>query len=401
MPSLRPAFNLASENAIYFVGLLLYILGFWLHVPYGGGHVYSDIVTVFQSRECTPTCTLGVPYVQTFVEYPVVTSMFMYAMGQLGRLTGVLINGYYSATFVFLAIPTFLAVRETIKIARITGVDQSRILPYFVATPTFVFMLLENWYIIGVFFLLLSIRKFLEGGRAWSGVAMGLSAASSGVTAVPLLALLLKCGQWKERALLLAGCLMTFGLVNLPFLLLNPALWFKFWSYHSNWYIEGSWMLAIVGNESPLRHYIFPALFLSLAALIVWKGRGEGGDPLTLSFLFMGAFLFSTYVYTPQMNLILAPLIALVPKFRRYVAFIAFDTINSLIIVVGFSQPLLPFFTFHVEAFGYWSPIQWMAIARSFMLGAIVVFGIAAWLGVRRRPQPAQPGSSEPSQLRP
>src|SRR6267378_6471618 len=74
--------SLSQGSSLYLVALAAYALGVWLHIPYGGGHVYSDLVTVFQVRECSSgQCVILIPYVQTFFEYPVVDSMFMYAMG--------------------------------------------------------------------------------------------------------------------------------------------------------------------------------------------------------------------------------------------------------------------------------------------------------------------------------
>ena len=77
-----------SFEAIIVIAVALYCVGVWLHIPYGGGKVYSDIVTVFQSRECTSVCSWPVPlpYVQAFVEYPIGTAFFMYAMALFGSL---------------------------------------------------------------------------------------------------------------------------------------------------------------------------------------------------------------------------------------------------------------------------------------------------------------------------
>src|SRR5437016_1254715 len=106
--------SLAQGSSLYLVALAAYAVGVWLHIPYGGGHVYSDLVTVFQVRECSSgQCVVLIPYIQTFFEYPVVDSMFMYAMGILAlQLPGTLLSNYYAVTVAFLAIPTFLLIRE-------------------------------------------------------------------------------------------------------------------------------------------------------------------------------------------------------------------------------------------------------------------------------------------------
>lgn len=332
---------------IYVIAGILYLFTYWLHFPYGGGHIYSDIVSVFQFRECTPSggCPLPVPYLQNFVEYPVIVTMFMYAMGVLGRtFGGDLVDTYYLFTCIFLLIPTFLLIRETLKISEIIGGEEKKILRFVVATPSFVIMLLLNWYVIGVFFATWGLRKFLQGSRALSGTLLGLSAASNLLTALPALGMTLSAKNVKEQIIFVSGAAVSYALVNIPFVVLNPANWFNFWQYHYNWYIEGSWMLAFLNFESQLRHPISTTVFIVEAAVILWAiGKTGMRDTVKLSWIFTFAFLFSTYVFTPQMNMILLPFFAIAPIARHYLEFLVFDLVNSLVIVLGYSQPLLVF----------------------------------------------------------
>ncbi len=70
---------------VYLVAAVVYVFSVWEHIPYGGGHIYSDIVSVFQSRFCAAgLCTLALPYVHVFVEYPVIVGMFIYSMASSG-----------------------------------------------------------------------------------------------------------------------------------------------------------------------------------------------------------------------------------------------------------------------------------------------------------------------------
>ena len=74
------------------MALLIYALGVWLHIPYGGGHIYSDIVEVFQTQLLQPNFSAtNIPYVNTFVEYPLLVSLFMYLMGLVGSILPVII----------------------------------------------------------------------------------------------------------------------------------------------------------------------------------------------------------------------------------------------------------------------------------------------------------------------
>jgi hypothetical protein len=362
---------------IYVITALIYVLGVWLHYPYGGGHIYSDIVTVFQTRECVSGCHLLVPYIQTFVEYPVLTSMFLYVMGVMGSLlSGNLLDNYYLLTSLFLAVPTFLLVREVLLLLRMRGTNESRVLWYVILTPSFLFMLLLNWYVIGVYFATLGTRRYLEGRHAQSGMLFALSAAANLVTALPLLGLLLVVKERRTFVRILASALGTFALLNAPFLILNPSTWLQFWTYHSNWYIEGSWMLAFLPNLSSLRHYLSIVVFAALFFGVSFRLRDRvSRDPLKLSWILTFGFLFSTYVFTPQMNLIFLPFFAAGGVTRRYAEFLVFDAINSLVIILGFSQILLVVgITYSIAAFGYTSIIQWLAIARSAWTGKFAIY---------------------------
>lgn len=78
------------------------------------------------------------------------------------------------------------------------------------------------------------------------------------------------------------------------------------------------------------------------------------------------------------MNLILLPFFVIAPITKRYWEFLAFDIVNSLVIVYGFSQPLLAFgisVPFPVQ-FGpiYMSPVQALAVLRSFWVGKFLLY---------------------------
>ncbi|MGA2664224.1 MAG: hypothetical protein ABSF83_04705 [Nitrososphaerales archaeon] len=289
-------------------------------------------------------------------------------MGLLASaLPGAVLYGYYLLSAAALAVPTFFIVQETLEIAGILGVKETRALWYLVATPSFLFMVLLNWYVIGVFFMVYGLRKFLQGSYRWSGFLLGLSAASNLVTAVPALGMLMSLRDRRDAVAFVLAALGCFLAINAPFFAVNPGLWLSFWRYESSWYIEGSWMLALLGSYSPLRHYIFPISFVLLCALIFWLSRRRGlTDVVSLTWLTTFAFFASTYVFTPQMQLVLLPFFVLTPIAKRYWEFLAFDILNSLFIVLAFSEVLLPFgisYSFGVSAYG--DPVRWLAIVRS------------------------------------
>lgn len=371
------------SEAVGSLGLIaagLYVAAVWFHIPYGGGHVYSDLVTVFQVRECfIPSCVPPVPYAQSFIEYPVITSFFIYAMGSLGHLVpGPILYNYYWFSCIALALPTWVLIEELRRIARMRGVaSDGRLLLFFIATPTFLFVLLVNWYIIGTCLTVAAIRLHLEGRRKVSGLLVGLSAAANLVTAIPLAGLLLSESRVRRVIPTLGAALAAYASVNLPAYLLSPERWLQFWQYQYGWYIEDSWMELFIGVYSPWRHIVPLFVFGTLGVAVLFlRFRLRLSDPLLLCFLATFSFVFSNYVYTPQMNVLLLPFIVLLPAtFPSYGEFILFDTLNALIVLIGFSQVLEPLgILYSVKAFGLESPIQLLAVARSLWVGKLAVY---------------------------
>jgi len=387
--------------AAYLATAVLFLLGVWLHVPYGGGHIYSDLVYVFQGEQCTTPdpyaadpfmgCIITIPYIQSFTEYPVIAAMFLYVTAELGTLhlfAGDLLANYYYFSALFLFVPCLLAVRELLKLIEMRGVARNRIFWYFIITPTFIYMTMLNWYIIGVWLCLFGIRKYLEGSRFASGLLMGLSAASNFVTAVPALGLFIASRGVRDRLLLAGTALGTYGALNAPFVILNGKMWLSSFQYIYNWNVEDSWMQAILPSlDSPVRHFIPPVAFAVVVAAMLWLRFKRGvDDPVVFAFISMFGYAFATYIYTPQMNLILLPFFLLLPVTGSYLEFLAFDISNSLIIIIGFSQALLPFgITYPTpNPIDQSNVVYWIEVVRSLWEGKFTFFNGAWRLPFRR-----------------
>jgi hypothetical protein len=252
---------------------------------------------------------------------------------------------------------------------------------------------------------------------------MGLSAASNLVTAVPAFGMLIfGTVSWRERVRFLFGMAAALLLVYVPLVVLNSfphyyinsqhivvQLGFQFPNlsvitdylhYQHDWYAEGSWMLAFFKSTNPIRYYIFEGLFAALSVVIVLKGLrlqknrilsqlDRANLVVMTSALFTFAFLFSSYVCTPQLNLILLPFFVLIPLMsRNYPEFLAFEIVNALVIVWGFSQPLA-FLGINIPTptqFGsIWaSPIQFLAVLRSFWIGKFLIYdGLYKWKSIK------------------
>ncbi|MCS7135891.1 MAG: hypothetical protein NZ931_02200 [Aigarchaeota archaeon] len=376
--------NELEERCLFLlVTILIFLIGFWLHIPYGGGHIYSDIVSVYQVRlEGFPP---KAPYAEVFFEYPVITAALAYVSGLMASLltkeyyTALLL--YYTITSAILFILTFLTVSEVRRLCGLFGVEKKRIYAYLIITPSMLFMNLLNWYILGVYFMIRAIRLSIEGRITSSGIFLGISAASNFITAIPSVAILMTCGDFRRKIRFIAAALITYFLVNLPAILLNPRNWLSFWEYHASWYVECNWQILFFDmfdpNARALSAGLMPMLLI-MPLIVAHKTSFQKHVKIILaSWLVMAWFLFANYVYTPQMNIMLLPFFTLLAV-APYPLFIIFEVLNSAIIVVGFSgfiQNILGI-KYTVEPWGIDSPIQWMAIARSFLLLGFILYSL-------------------------
>ena len=346
------------------------------------------------------------PYIQSFMEYPVVTSMFLYGNAVLGNMfAGDILRNYYLLSSFFLLFPTLLAVRELLLLIEMRGVSRNRVLWYFIATPTFLYLTMLNWYVIGVWLTLLGMRKYLEGSRGVAGLFFGLSAATNFVTAVPALGLLIASKGVKDRVLFAGAGLATYAALNAPLLVLNAKNWFAAFNYIYNWNIEDSWMQAILPSlDSPARHYIFYAVLVLVVAILLWLRFDRGmTDPLAFAFISMFGYAFATYIYTPQLNLALLPFFVLLPVSSGYLEFLVFDIMNSLIIIIGFSEALQPFGITYplLIPITRTNVVFWIEVGRSLWEGKFAFFsGVwRVWPPGRQAEEPAA-DLEEPSQAR-
>jgi hypothetical protein len=377
--------DLEESSVLLLATLVVFLIGFWLHMPYSGGHIYSDIVSVYQAR-------LGgfppkAPYAEAFFEYPVIVAALAYASGLMASL---LTKEYYTALFLYYIITsavlffaTFLTILELVKLCDICGIKKKRIYAYFIITPSLLFMNLLNWYILGVYFMVRAIRLSIEDRPVHSGTFFGLSAASNFITAIPSIAVLITYGDFKRKMKFAIMGLTAYFLINLPAILSNPGNWLRFWEYHASWYVECNWQILLFDMFDPNARMLSAALMsilIILPLIVLRKTSLQNHIKILLaSWLVIAWFLFANYVYTPQMNMMLLPFFTLL-SIAPYPLFMLFDTLNFAIIVVGFSgfiQKVLGI-KYTVEPWGINSPIQWIAIARSFLLLAFALYSLYA-----------------------
>ena len=144
--------------------------------------------------------------------------------------------------------------------------------------------------------------------------------------------------------------------------------------------------------NSPYRHLIPPIVFGGFIGGMLWlRYRGKTSDPLVFAFLATFGYTFATYVNPPQLNLILLPFFVLLPVSRRYLEFLAFDVVTALIIILGFSEVLMPFGIRYQDYFmpiSYVSAVFWIEVIRSVWQGKFALLneipGSMSFLGWKK-----------------
>jgi intein/homing endonuclease len=145
----------------------------------------------------------------------------------------------------------------------------------------------------------------------------------------------------KVIAYVLATASFVF-LLYAPFIYLNPQFLYEQYKYLSTWYIEGSWL--IIFYENPWKHnaQILTVLFALLFTFLIiihttfknYKTKEE--RLIETSFLLISSLIFSNYIHTPQMQLMILPLLML-QRIDKFMLLFIFDFLNSLVILTWFN----------------------------------------------------------------
>ncbi len=200
------------------------------------------------------------------------------------------------------------------------------------ASPCVLLTALINWDLLVVALTALAMMFWARRKPGWAGVFLGLGMAAKLYPALLLGPLLLLCLRGKRMPDFLttfSTFALSWGLVNLPALILAPDAWRSFWTFNSDrggdlgsiWYV-----LSLAGHEVPhlntVSAGIFAALCLLIGALILFAPQRPRFG--AMAFLVVAAFLMTNKVYSPQYVLWLLPLLILArPRWREWFIFTA------------------------------------------------------------------------------
>ena len=245
-------------------------------------------------------------------EYPVLTGLFMWAMGSLAGDTG----QYLLASAAFLSI----AVMAT---AALLGAIVGWRSLLWSASPVLVLFAFHNWDVLAVAVTMLGVAAWWRRHPALAAVAFGVGGA---LKLYPLLLVVpLVLDRWHRRdrrGALLDACAAsgTFAVANVPIMILGFEGWLVTYRFHSlrppNY--DSLWGVGPLYDLGPgAINVLSTALFLVTAALVLVLGgrraTREGPYPfIQVSAALVAAFLLWGKVHSPQYALWLLPFFALV-----------------------------------------------------------------------------------------
>ncbi|PIT92668.1 MAG: hypothetical protein COU08_01585 [Candidatus Harrisonbacteria bacterium CG10_big_fil_rev_8_21_14_0_10_42_17] len=293
---------------------------------------YSDIL-VFYNITAAP----GLYYLTAFLEYPILTGLFIEFMFFLG---GSLL-GYYVLTAVSLFV---VALLSTLLLYRMISPQRREyLLFYWALAPSLIVMAVYNW---DVLILLPVILAFYFAQRKQPLFAAASLAIAFSLKFYPILYFVILFLTERSNAvrLKIAGVFsFVLVLLNGAFALKNFSGWFYFFAFNSErthnpdtiWSVYTVLFGSLIPSSilNPLTAFLFGTAFV----LILYRFRTASF--VQLSFLATLLFLLLNKVFSPQYLFWLLPFYVLVyapPKKLFYVFEIANIIVLLTVIVWGF-----------------------------------------------------------------
>ena len=301
------------------------ILSFVIHSPWSNPNIYSDIGS-FWGRAWLRQGEI--PYVQAFFEYPPISGLLIYA----SRIIGGGYDGYY-ITFGIMSIVAAGVLGWSCW--RISKVLNSKLNPLYFLLPSMIIYGVYSFDLFHAMFIALSLQMFLEHRKSSSALMLTLAIATKLVSVVLIPVYILELKSLKPALKYLAVIFTSLGAIVLPLAILNFSYFIQFYQYFKTYGLEDAWFVWIFQNSSS---WGYAKIFgLALMGLLLLETYTLRISLVPKALLALVSFLLGTYVYAPQFNLMLIPLIAVLAVESSSLFF--WDIFNVLIILTWFGVP--------------------------------------------------------------
>ncbi len=283
---------------------------------------YSDAVPFWTAREVDKG---KIPYLQTPIEYPVLTGAAIWIEGTATHL----IFGRHANDAKFLGVVTAVNIALAFLVLWMlwrAGLDRRR-LWWWAAAPPLVLYVGHNWDMIAVTLAVAALLQARENRlvRAAAAAGLGVAAKLFPIVILPLIGLsaLFERGKdWMQRlrraATVTLAAIAAWAVVNLPIALIAPQNWAEFYVFSqarngtaaATWDVLGNigWLVLSIEEKN-----LYAALAFAIGAVaIVALGWRRHRDRLwLLATPLLAWFLLTNKVYSPQFDLWLWPLLVM------------------------------------------------------------------------------------------
>lgn len=396
---------ISDYRLLIVVMLFMILLSTFLHMPspFGNPSMYSDINSIYTDlfigkkkieeggRWYVEPRDFAIPYIHYKFEYPPIIGFTWLITTSISNVLSenddekVLCNYLFQSLIILYA--ALLLVTDVYGIAQKLKLRWQAI--YLIAMPSLVLFATYNWDLIAIAFAIRSLFYLLIKKDSFrGGIFAGLALASKiipGVIILPIVLELYFTRRFKDGTKFMSGALIGGLIPYMLILMAAPRGFHDFISHHASWYLENSWYVMFTDNiwSEGLRSLsqALVALSIFIFSFLPIKGIYENRI-LVKSWLVTAGFILFNYVYTPQMNLILLPYLALLAPSEPLMIY-SFDFLNGLIILLWFSLSYwCSLLGISCEG-GPWvrtSPTQWIAFIRCLLLGLILYQTLRIWV---------------------
>jgi uncharacterized membrane protein len=303
---------------------------------------YDDAIPLFGAHRLDEG---AVPYLDTAVEYPVLTGGFMALAAALARAySGISgpesllptvpeVQVYYVITCLLLALLALLATRTVLALSGRRPWDTA----LFALSPLLLVHAFTNWDLLAVALTGLGMWAWARQREVLAGVLLGLAVAAKFYPLLVLGALLLLClraGVWRVWVRTAVAAVLAWLAVNVPIAVLAFDNWATFFTFSRSRPAnpETLWNLVLTltdgrAFDGPLAEGQTPSVLNAvIAAVLLVYGLGVAWLTLAapvrprvgqVAFLLLAGFLLLNKVWSPQFSLWLLPLAVLArPRWR-------------------------------------------------------------------------------------
>lgn len=300
---------------------------------------YSDIPILYYWRGLKDG---QIPFLQTDLEYPVLTGALMEVCRRLVLLLGGQSRPGLSSEEVAAATDLFFGVNALVLfvlMAVFIGAHLRMSRPWdalmIAASPAIWTAGLINWDALVLALTALALLAWSRRRPLWTGIWLGLGVAAKLyplLLLVPLTVLCVRAHRWRPLLLAYAGTAVAWVAVNLPVYLAAPQGWLNFWTFNAErgndlgslWYALGLLEVDVESVSRLVAALMVTGTVVICGLLLLAPRRPRLAQGV---FLVVALFLVVNKVYSPQYVLWLLPLLVLArPRWVDWIVFSVAET---------------------------------------------------------------------------